>query len=371
MASVEKRPDGQYRARWREYPSGPQRTKHFGRKVDADRHLVKVQHDLMVGAYIDPKAAQVTLKPYIDSHLARQPWRPATLSLARNALERHALGFFGDRPIGSIRKADVQAFVTGLELAPSTVRTVHQHLAYLLAAAVEDRLVVVNAAAGVRLPRAGAGEVVPPSAEMVRALYEAAPGWFQVAVVLGAGLGLRQAEASGLTADRVDWLAGRTVRVDRQWRSKSVEETGFAPPKSESSIRSIPAAADVLAELGRSVGRRPGGFVLNRAGEPVGHHPFQHAWRQTVKKAGAEHGLRYHSLRHRFASVLISGGCSIVVVQRAMGHSSAAITLNLYSHLMPSDTDRIRLAIEGQFEPPDHRSANRALGLDQGLSESP
>lgn len=348
MASVERRPDGQWRARWREYPGGPQRTRHFARKLDAERHLVKVQHDLMVGAYIDPKAAQVTLRPYIATHLARQPWRPATVSLATNALERHVLGFFGDRPLGSIRKADVQAFVTGLDLAPSTVKTVYQHLSGLLAAAAEDRLIVVNPAAGVRLPRAGAGEVVPPSAEMVRALYEAAPDWFGVAVVLGAGLGLRQAEASGLTADRVDWLAGRVVRVDRQWKSKTVDQTGFAPPKSESSIRSVPAAATVLGELGRAVDRRDG-FVLNRAGQPVGHHPFQHAWRQTVKRAGVEQGLRFHSLRHRFASVLISGGCSVVALQRAMGHSSAAITLNLYGHLMPSDTDRIRLAMESEF----------------------
>ena len=348
MASVEKRSDSQWRARWREYPGGPQRTKHFGRKVDADRHLVKVQHDLMVGAYIDPKAAQVTLRPYIATHLVRQPWRPATVSLARNAPERHVLGFFGDRPLGSIRKADVQAFVTGLDLAPATVKLVHQHLSGLLSAAAEDRLIVVNPAVGVRLPRAGAGEVVPPSAEMVRALYEAAPGWFSVAVVLGAGLGLRQAEASGLTADRVDWLAGRSVRVDRQWRSKTVEQTGFAPPKSESSIRTIPAAASVLAELAAAVERRDG-FVLNRAGQPVGHHPFQHAWRQTVKRAGVERGLRFHALRHRFASVLISGGCSVVAVQRAMGHSSAAITLNLYGHLMPSDTDRIRGSLEDLF----------------------
>ena len=89
--------------------------------------------------------------------------------------------------------------------------------------------------------------------------------------------------------------------------------------------------------------------MLHRDGAPVGHHPFQYAWRQTVKRAGLEPGLRFHALRHRFASVLLSGGCSIVAVQRAMGHSSAAITLGIYGHLMPSDGDRIRAAMAGQF----------------------
>ena len=118
MASIDKRPDGKWRARWREYPSGPQLTKSFARKVDAERHLVGVQHDLATGAYVTPTDAQVTLGAYVKVHLARQPWRSSTAAAAGNALERHALGFFGDRPLGSIRKADVQAFVTGLDSGP-------------------------------------------------------------------------------------------------------------------------------------------------------------------------------------------------------------------------------------------------------------
>lgn len=348
MASIDKRANGQYRARWREYPGGPQRTKQFARKVDAEAHLVKVQHDLLTGTYVTPEAAQVTLDAYIKAHLARQPWRSSTGDVAANALTRHVIGHFGkDRPISSIRKSDVQAFIGGLALAPSTVKVVHQHLSGLLASAVEDRLLMVNPAKGVKLPRSSAGEIVPPTSEDVTKLYVAAPTWFRKAVVMGAGLGLRQAEASGLTGDRIDWLADRTVRIDRQWVSRRLPHQ-FAPPKSDSSYRTIPAADDILAELGAGM-RDRSGFVVNRDGAPVGHHPFEHAWRQTVKKAGLEPGLRFHDLRHRFASVLISKGCSVVAVQRAMGHSSAAITLNLYGHLMPSDSDMIRSAMTGQF----------------------
>lgn len=49
MASVDKRPDGRYRARWREYPNGPQRTKTFARKRDAELFLADVQHRLLAG----------------------------------------------------------------------------------------------------------------------------------------------------------------------------------------------------------------------------------------------------------------------------------------------------------------------------------
>jgi integrase len=351
MASIDKRPNGTYRARWREYPGGPQVSKTFTRKIDADNHLTKVSHDLLKGVYIEPAKAKVTLGEYVETHLSRQPWRASTKDVAMNALQRHAVGHFGaHRPLGSIRKADVQAFVTGLDLAPSTVATVHQHLSGLLKAAVDDGIVAANAARDVKLPKAGGGAVVPPTAEDVQALYEAADDWFRVAIVLGAGLGLRQAEASGLTADRIVWLGKkRTVRIDRQWVTRT-QPHHFATPKSNDSIRSIPASDAVLLELSNALAGRRTGFVLQHAGEPASHHVFQHAWRQAVKKAGVEHGLRFHALRHRFASVLISGGCSIVAVQTAMGHSLPSITLNLYGHLLPADDDLIRASLNVPFK---------------------
>ena len=73
MANVDKkrRPDGTYRARWREYPGGPQKTKHFRKKIDAERYVVKVQHDLMVGAYVDPSAGRTTVEDYFPVWSAR------------------------------------------------------------------------------------------------------------------------------------------------------------------------------------------------------------------------------------------------------------------------------------------------------------
>lgn len=57
-------------------------------------------------------------------------------------------------------------------------------------------------------------------------------------------------------------------------------------------------------------------------------------------------GVRYHDLRHAFASTLISAGCPVKAVSRALGHASAATTLNLYSRPWPGDEDRIRDAVD-------------------------
>ena len=55
MASIDKRPDGRYRARWREYPGGPQKVRHFARKRDADQFLDAIRGDSAHGTYVDPR----------------------------------------------------------------------------------------------------------------------------------------------------------------------------------------------------------------------------------------------------------------------------------------------------------------------------
>jgi integrase len=202
---------------------------------------------------------------------------------------------------------------------------------------------------------------VPPTVEQVAALYDKAPNWFRPAVVLGAGLGLRHAEVSGLTVHRVLWLE-RAVRVDRQWVTRrGLAE--FAPPKTASSVRTIPASQWVLDELAVHVGRRHDGFVLHRDGDPVDHNAFDYRWRQTAKAAGVE-GLRYHALRHAFASMLISAGCSVRAAQHALGHANAATTLGLYAHLWPGDEDRIRQAVDRALTDPAEDSV-RTAGTDR------
>ncbi len=58
-------------------------------------------------------------------------------------------------------------------------------------------------------------------------------------------------------------------------------------------------------------------------------------WRQSTARAGLPQ-FRYHDLRHHFASALIAGGCSVKVVQKALGHASARETLDVYGHLCPT-----------------------------------
>ena len=67
-------------------------------------------------------------------------------------------------------------------------------------------------------------------------------------------------------------------------------------------------------------------------------------WRILRDKVGIEY--RLHDLRHFYASGLVAAGCDVVTVQRALGHSSASITLATYGHLWPNANDRTRKAAD-------------------------
>lgn len=366
MASIDKRPDGQWRARWREYAGGPQRTKHFTRKLDAERFLTKVQHELLTGAYVDPRMAQTPVGVYLETWLDRMrpTWRASTAAVVENSLRRHVMPALGGRPLAALKRADIESWAAALvlpptELAPSTVATVRQHLGQLLTGAVEDGLLARNPAAGARMPRNEAERPKPVPAEVLDAVSAALPSWARVAVPLGLGAGLRQAEATGLTIDRVEFLR-RTLRVDRQLVTTSSAAPELAPPKTMQSVRAIPLAEFLADAIGAHVaehGTGEHGLVLHLPdGRPIGRNRFGRIWRAARSAAGAE-SVDFHDLRHTFASTLLSDGVSIRAVSEWLGHASPKVTLDTYAHVMPVDDTRARSVLDAAFA----RSAEDSL----------
>lgn len=341
MASYVKRGDG-YQVRWRETPGGPQRYRTVSTAREAKALAATLDADMARGTYVPPDAGKVSLVDAMSSFIDQQPWRHNTMVNARNAVE-HARAHFGDRPIGTIRTSDLQAFVTSLDLEPRTVETIFSYVRKALRAAYHDGWLGRDPSARVKLPRFDGAPIVVPTVAEVAALIDGAPADYAIAVTIGAGLGLRASEACGLTLDHVDFLR-REVTVDRQWHGQLDR---FEPPKSKASNRTIPASDRVLAALSTHLaehGAGEHGVIVHADGRPLNANRMAWRWELTADAAGSS--LTFHALRHHYASSLISAGCSIVAVQHALGHSKPSITLDTYGHLMPSDTDRIRTAID-------------------------
>lgn len=372
MASIEKAPPlksdpkkrPRWRARWRD-PEGMSRAQMFDRKADAEQWLNSVEHRKRQGDYIDPNAGRVTVKEWLEAWRKNQVHRPSTQAQVESYFRLHVYDQLGRRELRSLRPSDVQAWVTGRStvLKPGSVELVYRHFAAAMRAAEDDRLIARTPCQRIRLPRKAKVEVVPPTVDQVEALAEGIQDRYRAAVVLAAGAGLRLGEVFGVQLDRIDFLR-RSLVVDQQLLTPGSGPAELAPPKTSSSVRTVPLADVVVAELSEHVRKFPpvDGFVFTtELDRPVRRSTFHSAWARATKVAGAE-GIRFHDLRHFYASALIASGCSVKAVQAALGHASATETLETYSHLWPDDEDRTRAAIQSVLVP------RRAQNVHEGVA---
>lgn len=345
-----KAPKGaRYRARWRT-PEGASRVLTFDRKIDAENHLATMTHKKLTGEYVDRSEGKTTVGAYARAWVARQPHRRQTAESWLSILEHHIAPTFDARPIGLVRTSEVQAWLTGLSksLSASTTKMVYNKLAGIFRAAVADRVISTSPCTReVKLPKADGGETTPMDPAEVRAIADAMEDRYAALVVLMAGTGLRPAEATGLCESRVLFLK-RSIKVDQQLITKQAGEWELATPKTPTSNRTIPAPQSVLDSLARHVERFPvedGPIFTTAKGAPVTRNVLRRAWARAAKVAGVE-GRSPHDLRHFAASVMIDQGANVKQVQKHLGHSSATVTLDTYSHLWPDSDDVTRRALE-------------------------
>ena len=196
----------------------------------------------------------------------------------------------------------------------------------------------------IRLPKAERRVVEPLPAAAIAALHEAITPRYRIMVVLGAGLGLREGEAFGLTVPRVDFLR-RRVHIREQAHGGQL-----APLKTEASRRMIPADDWVLSTVTAHLQRYGPGpsrvVVTNVAGRIAQRNSFGECWRAAVKAAGLPPGTRYHDLRHFYASALIAADLNPKVIQARLGHASITDAMDTSGHLFPYSEDLGRGAVE-------------------------
>ena len=354
MASIARRADGRWRARYRD-EAGREHARHFDRRVDAARWLDEITAALVVGDYVDPGAGRITFADWFDQWTDRQVWAEGTVIAARRAAGSVT---FADLPLRRIRASHVQQWVRtmaqpapgrGRGLAPTTIRTRFNYVHMALRAAVTDRVIRADPSAGVPLPRPrrAAAAMTVPTVEEVGRVLQLAPAWFRPFIAVCAFAGLRLGEAAGLRLQDVDFLR-RVIAVRHQVQGATVATTRLVLPKfgSERIVHAPGELMDLLAGHVRETGVGTGEWLFSLGGAPLTRNAAGHQWRQVRRAAGLEE-YTLHDLRHFYASGLIAAGCDVVTVQRALGHSSATITLNVYSHLWPTAEDRTRAAAAG------------------------
>jgi integrase len=346
MASIKRRPDGAWRARYRD-AERREHARHFGRKVDAQRWLDEVTAAVVTGQYVDPRAGQVTMAAFYAGFAERQVWEAGTraaMDLAMRSCD------FADTPIGALRRSHVEAWVKAMTvrgLAPGTIATRVGNVRAVLRAAVRDRVITADPCEGVVLPRrrrTAAAMTIPTPAE-VGQLMAACDDVFRAGVALAAFAGLRLGEVCGAQVGDIGFLT-RTLDVRRQVQRNGGRDVEVRPPK-YGSERAVFIPDDLVTLLAQHVEQLPGTspgrwlFPGEDGIRPLHQNSAGYHWRRARGAAGLP-TARFHHMRHFYASGLIAAGCDVVTVQRALGHRSAAVTLNTYAHLWVTAEDRTR-----------------------------
>jgi integrase len=227
-----------------------------------------------------------------------------------------------------------------------------------LAQAVKWHLVPRNVADAVKPPRPAPQEIRALSADETRRMLETAVGdRLEALYVLAVHTGMRQGELLALRWQDVN-MENAVVSVRRSL-TRSGGKVVFGEPKTKKSRRSIrltPQAVEALRlHLKRQLrdmeilGDRyqdQGLVFTTDTGAPINPSNLrQRSFAPLLKRAGLPH-MRFHDLRHTCATLLLSRGVHPKFVQELLGHATIAITLDTYSHVIPSMGDATAKAME-------------------------
>lgn len=311
-----------------------------------------------------PDAGRLRFGDYAARWLAGRNDERTTAARDASVMRNHVVPRWGTVPLAKIDHSAVQEWVTdlGRRLSPATVRECYRLASGVLRSAVRDRLIGFNPADGVRLPsrrRRDTDERIITPDELVRKLLPAVPVRYHALVALAGGTGLRWGECVGLCWDAVD-LQAETVRVVRVAEEVSGHVRLKPYPKSKAGRRTVPLPGFVLQALTQhrqdfgNSGEGFGGLVFTAAtGQPIKRGTFRaKVWKPSLQRASLSVELRFHDLRHSYATWLVSSGVPINDVARVMGHEQTSTTLNLYTHSTRERDRRVLGAFDAFSLPP-------------------
>lgn len=337
---------------WIHTADGPKRRYVSGKTRDEVRDkLVEALGNRAQGLVFD--AGSLTVGEYLERWLkdtVQGTVRQSTYEVYRHMVRPHIVPGLGRAELKNLNPVHVRGFYRDRldsDLSPATVHKMHVVLHKALDQVVSDGLIPRNVAKDVKVQQAKRKEIRPLTPEQARTLLDAARGdRLEALYVLALNTGLRQGELLALKWEDVE-LEDAVLRV-RRTLTRTGGKVDVGPPKTNKSRRSVglttPAVEALHAHLSRQLEEmeqmgslyRPGGLVFaNESGGIINPSNLRNrSFKKLLKRAELPE-IRFHDLRHTCATLLLSRNVNRKVVFEMLGHSSIAITLDTYSHVLP------------------------------------
>ena len=322
-----------------------------GRKKPAEQEMTKLITKLDEGDDISPGTVTVAqflqrwLRDYAEVHVSQR-----TFERYEQLCRVHLIPSLGSTELSKLHPTKIDTAYRQIRDKGVSGRTAlhcHRVLRQALGWGVKKGLLTKNRTDAVDVPKPERNEMRALTAPETQMLLDAARSTDLYDVVFVAlGTGLRLGEILAVRWSDYDADEG-SLQIVRSLAYLTGKGLTFTPTKTHRSDRALRLSAETIAVLGdlrkRQVESRlalgpayeDGDLIFcGPTGTPRPPYAVSHAFRDLARDAGLL-PLRFHDLRHSFASALMRAGLPVKAVSAALGHSSATLTLNTYQHITP------------------------------------
>ncbi len=319
----------------------------FKTKEDAKQAEAKLLVDVAKGiSTIQNKIItfKVASEHYINTQL-KNYCKESTYDEYKRMINTHLVPFFGDMRLINIKKNTIEDFITYQKNNTNVCdNTINKHLTILsaiLEKQVENENLYINYARRVKkLPieqketRALTKKEIGIILNICKKDYEQ----FLPLLYTAINTGLRKGEILALRWQNINFKE-ELIKVQH-----SLYKGKLTTPKSKTSKRSINMSKSlkkVLLELKLETSGKDENFVFTNSnnGALDSKNIINRFYKPLIKKSDIGH-VRFHDLRHTFASQLITNGVDIKYIQTQLGHASTRMTLDTYGHLLPDSNEK-------------------------------
>lgn len=324
-----------------------------GTKKDAQKFLTAKLREKDLGVFIEP--ASIYLNDFLNRWLeevSKQKVREKTFNNYESLLNCHVRKKLGLKRLSDIQAYEIQKLYNDMKKAnysPKTIRHVHNVLSSALKQSVKWKMLMQNPCDVCELPRQEKVEMKYLTPEQTTNFLDAAKDdkYFLV-FLMAIETGMRPGEYLGLQWKDVDF-ENKIIAVRRAVFIRKGGGFIFTEPKTKRSSRSIPLSNSMIMTLKAhrrnqlEVRMKRGANYQNHdlifaseIGTPIMHRNLHRRHFKPILEKAKLPDIRLYDLRHTTATLLLSAGENPKVVSERLGHSSIVLTMDVYSHVLPS-----------------------------------
>jgi integrase len=320
-------------------PSGKRKRKYAKTQKAVKDWLQSEREAIKSGLWIGDE--KITISELLDRYfndVAVHTLRPKTIESYESIIRLHLKPEIGNVKLSALTPAHLQTLYSNKiqsGLSKRTVQYIHAVIHRALKQALKWGLTVRNVADAVDAPKVKKTAPTTLTQAQIASLLDAADGWLKTILVLAITTGMRQGELLGLHWEDI---SGSEIHVRHTTQTLYKKGIVISEPKTDRGKRTITLpeiAVKALQEYQQVMSDKTGLVFHTSTGKPISARNLIRGFQTVLEKAGLPH-IRFHDLRHTSATLLLIAGVHPKVVQERLGHSRIDMTLDTYSHVVPS-----------------------------------